>query len=357
MTSVFIIAEGGVNHNGDVSMAHGLIDAAADAGADAIKFQTFLAESVVTPDAPLAEYQTRSNSGTQLDMIRALELPLPAHAELRMHAVDRGIEFMSTAFDDECLRFLVEDIRISRIKIPSGELTNAPFVMRCARYGLPIILSTGMATMAEVKRACEVIAYAVSTDEDPARIEDVIGILDDPAWAAVVKERVTVLHCTTAYPTPPEDVNLLAMVSMREALDVAVGYSDHTMGNEVAIAATALGAVVLEKHLTLDHALPGPDHLASSEPDTFAELVRQVRVIGTALGDGIKAPTRAEAGNLIVARRNLVAARPIPAGTVLTRDDLATLRHGAGLSPDQYWTLLGTTARRDYAAFEPLDAP
>ena len=354
---VFIIAEGGVNHNGDISLAHRLVDAAAQAGADAIKFQTFSADAVVTPDAPLAEYQTRAQSGTQLDMIRALELPLPAHHELKAHAEELGIVFMSTAFDMASLRFLVEELQVPRIKIPSGELTNTPYVMACARYGLPMILSTGMATLAEVVRACEAISFALNSSADPARIEDVVGALDVDDHRAQLAERLTLLHCTTSYPAPIDEVNLRAMVTMREVIGMPVGYSDHTIGTQVCVAATALGATVLEKHLTVDRTLPGPDHLASTEPEEFASLVSQVRDVTRALGDGIKAPCAAEIPNIPIARRNLVAARPIRRGDILGPDDIAALRHGAGMAPDQYWTLLGSTAARDYRAFEPFDEP
>ena len=354
---VFIIAEGGVNHNGDVDLAHRLVDAAADAGADAIKFQTFVATSVVTPEAPLAEYQQRARSGSQLAMIAALELPFDAHAELRAHAEERGIEFMSTAFDDASLTFLVEEVGIARVKIPSGELTNTPFVMRCARTGLPLLLSTGMATMAEVVFACQAIAFAISSDAEPTSRDELIGSLLDPARARLLQDLLTVLQCTTSYPAPVESANLLAMTAMREVLGVPVGYSDHTLGPVTALAATALGATVLEKHLTLDRTLTGPDHLASTEPEAFAEMVAQVRQVSRALGDGIKAPTAAEIPNIAIARRNLVASRPIDAGHVLTPDDIVALRHGTGPAPDAYWALLGTTTTRALAPFEPFDEP
>lgn len=354
---VFVIAEAGVNHNGDVRLAHRLVEAAAQTGADAVKFQTFSTDDVVTPDAPLAEYQERSTAGSQRDMIAALELPPAAFVELRDHAEELGLEFMSTAFDDESLRLLVEEVAVSRIKIPSGELTNTPFVMRCARTRLPLILSTGMADLSEVAFACDAIAFARAHTNDPDGAHDIVGSFDLHRERDNLATHLTLLHCTTAYPAPIASVNLRAMTTMSAAFGLPVGYSDHTLGTEVAIAAAALGASVIEKHLTLDRTLPGPDHEASTEPAEFAAMVERIRNITCALGDGVKAASEVERSNMVVARRVLLAARDLAPGHPLTPQDIRILRHGNGMSPEHYWDVLGRTTTRGYRAFEPLDEP
>lgn len=331
--TIRIIAEAGVNHNGDLALAKRLVDAAAAAGADFVKFQTFKAERLVTRDAAKAEYQKATSGAheSQFDMIRRLELSDTMHRELIAHCAARGIAFLSTAFDVESLDLLA-GFGLPLVKIPSGEITNLPYLRHVGRMGLPVVISTGMAVLDEVGEALAVLAAA-----------------------GTPRERVTVLHCTTEYPTPMAEVNLNAMRTIRDTFGVSVGYSDHTPGIEVAIAAAALGASVIEKHFTLDRGLPGPDHQASLEPDELSEMVAAIRNIEAALGDGIKRPTPSELRNRPVARKSIVAARPIAAGEVLTVENLTVKRPGTGVSPMRWDEILGTTAARDYRADEAID--
>lgn len=304
----FVIAEAGVNHNGDIALALDLVDRAAAAGADAVKFQTFSADDIVSPGAPTASYQQRNTAETnQHAMLRALELPREAWARIAARCTDRAIEFMSTPFDPAALGMLV-DLGLRRVKIPSGEIVNAPLLRAAAGTGLPIVLSTGMATIDEVRDALALLRAAGAAD-------------------------VTVLHCTSDYPAPMADVHLRAMVSMGESLHVPVGYSDHTMGDHVAVAATALGAVVIEKHFTLSRDLPGPDHKASLEPDELAAMVRRVRDIAVALGNETKQPSPAERETAKLVRRSWHAARPIAAGTTIQDRDVVLRRPASGMLP------------------------
>jgi N-acetylneuraminate synthase len=328
--SVFVIAEAGVNHNGSLDLALELVDVAAAAGADAVKFQTFRAAALATAGAGKAAYQERTTGeGSQRAMLERLELDEAAHRALADRAEARGIEFMSAPFDHESLDLLVR-LGVRRLKLGSGELTNGPLLEAAARTGLPLILSTGMATLEEVTDAVRLVRAAGAAD-------------------------VTVLHCTTEYPAPPGEVNLRAIATMREALGVPVGYSDHTIGVTVTLAAVALGASVIEKHFTTDRTLPGPDHPASLEPAELAELVSTVRTVEEALGDGVKRPTASELPNLAVARKSLVAASPIAAGEAFTTANVAVKRPGTGISPMRIRDVLSRTASRDYAADELLD--
>lgn len=331
--SVRIIAEAGVNHNGDFRLACELIDAAKEAGADFVKFQTFKAERLVTRSAAKAEYQKRTSGAdeSQFEMIRRLEIPEAMHHDLIAHCADRGIAFLSTGFDVESLDLLAA-LDLPLVKVPSGEITNLPYLRHVGSLGKPVILSTGMATLDEVG--------------------DALATLEA---AGVPRERVTVLHCTTEYPTPMAEVNLRAMLTIRDAFGVAVGYSDHTRGIEVAVAATALGAVVIEKHFTLDRSLPGPDHKASLEPDELAAMVEAIRNIEVAMGDGIKRPGPSELKNMPVARKSIVAARLIHAGEPFTGDNLAVKRPGTGLSPMRWDDMIGRVAAREYQADEAID--
>jgi N,N'-diacetyllegionaminate synthase len=325
-----IIAEAGVNHNGDIELAKRLIDAAAAAGADLVKFQTFNAARIATQTAPKAEYQMRTtDSGeSQLAMLRQLELSAKMHEILVAHCRSRMIGFFSTGFDIESLDYLAS-IGAERFKIPSGEITNLPYLRRAGAFGKPVILSTGMAMLGEIEAA--------------------IGVLET---AGIVRSQITVLHCSTAYPTAMLDVNLRAMLAMRDAFQVAVGYSDHTLGIEVPIAAVALGAAVIEKHLTLDRNLPGPDHKASLEPAEFAAMVCAIRNIEQAMGDGIKRPCASEARNKSIARKSLVAAKPIHAGERFTAENLTAKRPGIGISPMRWDEVIGLIASRDFAMDE-----
>ena len=355
---VFVIAEAGVNHNGSFSSARRLIDMAADAGADAVKFQTFKAEKVATRSAPKADYQraTTGEAEDQLAMIRKLELSNQEFRDLAAHADDVGIEFMSTPFDAESADFLARDLGVRRMKIPSGEITNGPLMLAVARLGLPVIVSTGMATLDEIAAALGVIAFGMNAPLEAVPSGAAFGVALEAAMAnGDLADRVTLLHCTTEYPAPVEDVHLRAMDAMRERFALPVGYSDHTVGIAVPLAAAALGACVSEKHFTVDRSLPGPDHRASLEPDELAAMVAGIRAVGSALGESRKMRTPSEEKNVPIARRSLVAARDIDKGEELTADSLSAKRPGDGVSPMRYWELLGTTARRSYAADEKVE--
>lgn len=356
---MWIIAEAGVNHNGELSMAMELVEAAATAGADAVKFQTFVAEDLAAPTAVLAEYQMSAvpEMRNQWEMLRALELPYDAFRQLARHASECGIEFMSTAFDPRSLEFLVRELGIKRVKIPSGELTNSPDLYRSARHGLPLIISTGMATITEVSGALDVVAYALLNDDPPTSRAQMNGARDLPEARQALLELVTLLHCTSEYPTPVERANLLAMRTMQEEFGVSVGYSDHTAGVTVSAAAVALGATVIEKHLTLDRQLPGPDHAASLEPGAFADLVRTCRDAESALGSPSKVPTDTEAVTAQHVRKSLVANRPLNPGHVLGPDDITAKRPAGGLPPDLYWDLLGEPCDRVYDRNQQIARP
>lgn len=328
-----IIAEAGVNHNGDLNLARQLIDVAAAAGADRVKFQTFSADRLVTVSANKAAYQERATGGeeSQHAMLRRLELSRDMHAELIGYCNARGIDFFSTGFDPASVDLLVE-LGARSFKIPSGEITNLPYLRHVGRYGKPVILSTGMSNLGEIEAALAVLEQS-----------------------GTPRSLITALHCTTEYPAPMEEVNLRAMLTIREAFGVAVGYSDHTPGTEVAIAAVALGASVIEKHFTLDRTLPGPDHKASLEPAELSAMVKAIRNIERALGDGIKRPTESEAKNKPVARKSLVAAHAIRAGDAFTEANLTIKRPGTGVSPMCWDQVLGRKAVRDFAVDELIE--
>ncbi len=353
-----IIAEAGVNHNGDQDRASAMVAAAAAAGADIVKFQTFQTDELVTATAPKAAYQARQtgSSQSQAEMLRALELPQAAYRELKAQAESLGLEFLSTAFDEPSLRFLVDELGLSRLKIPSGELTNLPFVLDHARSGLPIIVSTGMATLAEIETALAVIAFGrVAEASAPPSLAACREALCSSEGQAALRDEVTILHCTSDYPAAPESVNLRAMDALAAAFGLPVGYSDHTLGTAVAVAAAARGARVIEKHFTLDCRLPGPDHAASLEPDALARMVRDIRTVVAAFGDGIKRPQPSEHATAAVARKSLVARQAIAPGAVFTRENVALRRPGTGMPPAALWSLLGQPAQRAYAPGELLD--
>lgn len=323
-----IIAEAGVNHNGDMALARRLVDAAADAGADIVKFQTFRAERLTTSLAAKAEYQGRTSAAgeTQQEMLRRLELTPEMHEELLSYCASRGIEFFSTGFDEKSFDLLVK-LGLEHFKISSGDVTNLPYLRHVGRHGKPLILSTGMATLQEIREALEALEKA-----------------------GAPRKLVTVLHCNTEYPTPMRDVNLRAMATIGEELGVAIGYSDHTLGTEIPIAAVALGATVIEKHLTLDRTLPGPDQATSLEPHEFRSMVLAIRNIDDALGDGIKRPSASEAKNMPIVRKSIVAARAIRQGELFNESNLTVKRPGTGLSPMLWDEILGRQAGRDFAA-------
>lgn len=331
MSKVFIIAEAGVNHNGDIEIAKKLVDAAAAAGADAVKFQTFKAETLVCRDARKADYQmgTTDRDESQFAMLKRLELTPDMHKKLIDYCEQKKIMFLSTPFDVDSLHYLV-NCGLAIIKIPSGEITNYPLLREAARSGKKIILSTGMSTLDEVQKAMEVLRENGCRD-------------------------LTVLHCNTEYPTPYKDVNLKAMCTMKAALGIPVGYSDHTPGIEIAAAAAALGAEVIEKHFTLDRSMEGPDHKASLEPDELEKMVEAIRHIEAALGDGKKEPSESETKNIAIARKSIVARCDIKAGEIFTEDNLIAKRPGGGISPIQWNQVLNREAKRDFAADEMIE--
>lgn len=334
MKHTLIIAEAGVNHNGSIEMARQLVDAAAAAGVDYVKFQTFKAENIVTRTARQAAYQQRNigdGDSSQYMMLKKLELSHEQHIELVAYCRQKGVKFFSTAFDLDSIDRLAS-LHLGLWKIPSGELTNYPYLQKIARCGEPVILSTGMSTMDEIRAAVKVL-----TDN------------------GLPKELLSVLHCNTEYPTPYEDVNLRAMDEMRRELGVSVGYSDHTQGIEVPVAAVAMGAEIIEKHFTLDRNLPGPDHKASLEPDELRAMVSAIRHIEQALGDGHKAVSASEGKNKAVARKSIVAAASIKAGEVFTEKNLTVKRPGSGISPMRWPEIIGKRAVRDFQEDELIE--
>jgi len=351
----YVIAEAGVNHNGDADRALVLVEAAAAAGADAVKFQTFRADALASAAAPKAPYQEAAGAAgeSQLAMLRRLELPRAAHRALQAACAERGITFLSTPFDTDSLDFLTDDLGLPLIKLGSGEVTNGPLLLAAARSGAALILSTGMSTLQEVEAALGVLAFGYTGGAAPSRA----AFAEAFACAAgrrALADKVTLLHCTSAYPAPAADANLRAMDTLRDAFGLPVGLSDHSAGIAVAVAAVARGARVIEKHFTLDRTLPGPDHRASLEPGELGALIAALRTAGEALGDGVKAPAPSEAANAHVVRRSLVALRPVRAGEPFTEDNLGVKRPGGGVPAMEYWDWLGRPADRDYAADEVI---
>lgn len=331
MSHALIIAEAGVNHNGDIRIAHKLIDTAKAAGADIVKFQIGKPENVVSRYAEKAEYQkdTTGKDESQLDMIRKLELSFDDFREMKRHCDDIGIRFLSTPFDLESIDFLSE-LECEVWKIPSGEITNYPYLVKIAKTGKDIIMSTGMCDMDEIEETLRILRESGAGD-------------------------VSLLHCTTQYPTPYSSVNLLAMRTMREKFHCDVGYSDHTEGIEIPVAAVAMGATILEKHFTLDRAMEGPDHKASLEPKELARMIEYIRHVEQALGDGNKRCVEVERDNRAIARKSIIAKRQIKKGEVFTLDNLTTKRPGNGISPMRWNEVLGMIASRDFAEDELIE--
>lgn len=329
-----IIAEAGVNHNGSLEMAKKMVDAAADAGVDYVKFQTFCSELLVTASAAQADYQRReaqSEDSSQLAMLRKLELSHADHLALVDYCKQKGVKFLSTAFDLPSVDFL-DGLGVDFWKVPSGEITNLPYLRKIVATRRPIVMSTGMSDLDTVKES-----------------------LDFLLGEGAERKDITLLHCNTEYPTPFADVNLNAMITLRNELGVATGYSDHTLGIEVPVAAVALGAEVIEKHFTLDRNLPGPDHKASLLPDELKAMVSAIRNIEKALGTGLKRVTDSEAKNIVAARKSIVAAVAIKAGEVFTEENLTVKRPGNGLSPMKWYDVVGRQASRDYQPDEPIE--
>lgn len=324
MNSVFIIAEAGVNHNGDINLAKKLIDAASDAKVDAIKFQTFKTDKVISINAKKAEYQKKNteNNESQYEMIKKLELNSEEHKKLIKYCKEKNILFLSTPFDNESID-LLNELGMNIFKIPSGEVNNLLYLEKIGKMKKKIIMSTGMATLGEIEEAIFILRENGTYD-------------------------ISILHCNTEYPTPMEDVNLKAMQTIKEAFKVNVGYSDHTIGIEIPIAAVAMGASIIEKHITLDKNMKGPDHKSSLEPDELKEMVKSIRNIEKALGDGIKKVSESERKNKNISRKSIVANRNIKKGEVFTEENIAIKRPGNGISPMKWYEIIGTTASKDY---------
>lgn len=328
---VYIIAEAGVNHNGSLELAKNMVDKAKYAGADCIKFQTFISENIASKNAVKAEYQKQETNinENQVDMLKKLELSFNEFAELNEYCKKREIEFLSTAFDFDSIDFL-SSLEIKRWKIPSGDITNLPYLIKIAKLGKPVILSTGMSTMLDIKNAVSVLKEHGSGE-------------------------ITILHCTTEYPTPYKDVNLNAMDTIKKEFNVSVGYSDHTKGIEIPIAAVAMGALVIEKHFTLDRNMEGPDHKASLEPDELKSMVSAIRNVELAMGDGKKKPAASEIKNMAVARKSIVANKDIDKGEIFTEENLTVKRPGNGISPMKWFEVLGQAATRDFKEDELIE--
>lgn len=332
MQPVFIIAEAGVNHNGDLNLAKQLVDVAAEAGADAVKFQTFKAENLVSKNAPKATYQNQTTAAeeSQFTMIKKLELDLETHKLLMSHCQQKDIMFLSSPFDLDSID-LLNKLEMKIFKIPSGEITNLPYLRKIGGLGKNVILSTGMSTIDEIEAAIQTLYTA-----------------------GLKKEQLTILHCNTEYPTPMTDVNLCAMQTLANSFGTPVGYSDHTLGIEIPIAAVALGARVIEKHITLDNNMPGPDHRASLEPQQLKAMISAIRNLEKAMGSKIKQPTSSEEKNKSIARKSIVASRQIKQGEILCNDNLTVKRPALGISPMEWDRVVGTRASRDFQADEAI---
>lgn len=333
MIPVFIIAEAGVNHNGSLKIAKKLVDEAKECGADAIKFQTFKADNLVIKTLEKAEYQknTTTFKETQYELLKKLELDIDSHKKIIKYCKEKGILFLSSAFDSQSIE-LLKELGLKIFKIPSGEINNLPYLRKIGTLKKKVILSTGMSTLGEIKYALDVLNKN-----------------------GTKKDNITVLHCNTEYPTPFEDVNLLAMIEIKNKFNVKVGYSDHTLGIEVGIAAVALGAEVIEKHFTLDRNMEGPDHKASLEPAEFKQMVKSIRNIEKALGDGNKKPSKSELKNINIARKSLVAAKTIKKGERFTEENMCTKRPGTGIFPMKWDAVIGKTAKRNFEIDELIE--
>ncbi len=353
MMSTYIIAEAGVNHNGSQALALEMIHAAKEMGVDAIKFQLFKASQLVTRKAEQAQYQkTAAKHNSQFEMLQALELPYASFNILYQAAKDAKLDFIITPFDLESLHYIVNDLKLDVIKIGSGDVTNGPLLLEAARSHKRIILSTGMCTLTDIEFALKVLAFGYLSDEQmptSASFDEAYASIEGQA---ILKEKVSLLHCTSEYPAPVEEVNLNAMDTMSAAFGLSVGFSDHTQGIEISQAAVAKGALIIEKHFTLDNQLAGPDHSASLNPVDFKAMVKGIRNIEKALGDGRKYPSKSELKNEAVVRRSLVASREISPGEIFSKDNIAIKRPSGGLSPMDYWKLLGKVAQKNYSEDE-----
>ncbi|MTI84029.1 MAG: N-acetylneuraminate synthase [Firmicutes bacterium] len=353
----FVIAEAGVNHNGSIDLAIQLIDVAVEAGADAVKFQTFKADQMMSGNAPKAEYQTNGTNidETQFEMIRKLELNESTHKTLTEYCNQREIEFLSTPFDIPSLDLLSTQFNLSRIKISSGDITNGPMLLKVAQKGKPVILSTGMSNLGEIEMALGILAFGYMQSKEKPSLSAFRKAYCSEIGQKYLRENVVLLHCTTEYPAPFNDVNLLAMDTLHNAFGLKVGYSDHTSGIAISIAAVARGAKIIEKHFTLDRKLPGPDHKASLEPQELKEMIHSIRQVEIALGSPLKKLTESEEKNMLVARKSVVALTDIKKGKEFTSENIGIKRPGTETSPVFYWKLLGTLASKDFRKDEVID--
>jgi N-acetylneuraminate synthase len=354
--STYIIAEAGVNHCGSLKRAFDLVDAAAEAKADAVKFQTFKTEKIVISNAPKAEYQINQtgSSESQYMMLKKLELDEESHLQIKDRCTLKGIQFLSTPFDISSLHFLVQTLDIPKLKIPSGEITNAPLLLEAAETEKPLIISTGMCTMDEVQVALGVLAFGYTKSDQKPETEKFQTAFESIEGKKFLQNNITLLHCTTAYPTPFDEVNLKAIDTMAKTFGLPVGYSDHTIGISVPTAAVARGAVVIEKHFTMDKSLPGPDHRASLDPDELKIMVATIRQVEEALGQPNKSPTPSEIENRDIVRKSLVAIKDIKSGEIFSENNIDIKRPGTGISPLKYWDWIGKKAEKDFKAEELL---
>ncbi len=354
----YIIAEAGVNHNGSMDIAYKLIDEAYDAGADAVKFQTFNTKNLVTGDSPKAEYQKLSTDSkeSQFSMLKKLELSKENHYLLNNYCLKKGIDFLSTAFDIDSLKFLVNEIRPKKLKIASGELTNGPFLLAHTKTKPDILLSTGMSTFSEINDALEVLAFGLIGDKKTKPSKDAFReCFKTDIAQEILRKKVTILHCTSEYPAPMNEINLKAMESLSKRFGLKVGYSDHSEGTLVPILAASMGATVIEKHLTLDKKMLGPDHQASIEPFELRFMIESIRSLEKIMGDSKKFPSKSEIKNIKIVRKSLVASRDIKKGEKFSKDNLTAKRPGDGLNPMHYWNLLGKRSKTIIKEGELID--
>lgn len=357
MKKTYIIAEVGVNHNGSIELAKKHIEVAAESGADAVKFQTFQTEKLASKSVQKADYQKQTTESTesQFDMLKKLELSHEQHVDLINYAESQGIDFLSTPFDQSSADFLANKLNLPRIKLSSGDLTNAPLLLQVARYGKPVLLSTGMATLGEIEEALGILAFGYLNLSQTPNTGSFQQAYFSEAGRRMIQEKVTLLHCTTEYPTPFEQVNLKVIDTLQQAFGVNVGFSDHSPGITVPIAAVARGAKIIEKHFTLDKNLPGPDHKASLNPEELFAMVKAIRETELALGSSYKVPSALELQNKEVARKRIVASRPISKGETFTVDNLTVKRAASGASALYFWDKIGCTSSRDYTMDEGID--
>lgn len=355
---ITVIAEAGVNHNGDPATAMELIDVAAAAGADVVKFQTFKVANLLVKNAEKAEYQKKASgeNESQFEMLKKLEFPYDVYSQLADYCLKKNIKFLSTAFDEESLQFLTESLKLRWLKIPSGEITNGPFLLKHARSDCDLILSTGMSTLAEIEEALSVLAFGFLGHNVPSN-QAFRSAYESQEGRKILQEKVTLLHCTTNYPAPNEDINLRAMHTLMETFGLKVGLSDHSQGVLVPLIATGLGACVIEKHFTLDRNMSGPDHHASLEPDELSQMIREIRVAEKVLGNGKKEPQPSEMPNIAVARKSLVAGREIKKKELFNEKNLIAKRPGNGISPMKYWDVLNTPSKCNYKADDLIQVP